>query len=170
MRKVSLLSVLAIFGLVLFSGCATKKVVANVQPEPKAETKPEPVVDPNVIILAKLIVLEDTHFEFDSVALTKKGVKVVTENTQVLRDNPETKIRIAGYSSASGTEEHNQKLSERRAKAVKQILIEGGVTPERLTTIGYGENRPAEYETTPNILHTRDAKANKRVLFEIIVK
>jgi outer membrane protein OmpA-like peptidoglycan-associated protein len=138
---------------------------AQVQSESKAEPKPAPVVEMNVIVL------EDTHFEFDSVTLTKEGTRIVIENTKILKENPKAKIRIAGYASASGTEEYNQKLSERRAKAVKAILVnEGGIAPERLTTIGYGEKRPAEYEAMPNVLHTDAAKANKRVLFEIIVK
>ncbi|MDD5686915.1 MAG: OmpA family protein [Elusimicrobia bacterium] len=146
-----------------------------VQPTPKAEIKPEPkpvpVVEPNVIILEKLIVLDDTHFKFDTATLTEEGTKVVIENTKVLQDNPEAKIRIAGYASASGTEEYNQKLSERRAKAVEEILIkDGGIAPERLTTIGYGKTRPAEYEPIPGNINSKEAHANMRVLFEIIVK
>ncbi|OGS27565.1 MAG: hypothetical protein A2297_00100 [Elusimicrobia bacterium RIFOXYB2_FULL_48_7] len=149
--------------------------VAEVKPEPVPAPKPpEPiVVETKVIILEKekIVILEDGHFEFDSVALTKTGVKAVTENIQILKDNPEAKIRVAGYTSASGTDEYNQKLSERRATAVKEILIkEGGIAAERIATIGYGEKRPAEFEATPAILHTEAARANKRVLFEIIVK
>jgi OOP family OmpA-OmpF porin len=86
-------------------------------------------------------------------------------------ENPESNVRIAGYTSASGTKEYNQKLSERRAKAVEEYLIkEGFVSPERLSTIGYGETRPAEYEAAPTALYSKAAKANMRVLFEIIVK
>ena len=137
----------------------------------KAELKPAPVVESKAVIFDKVIVLEDTHFEHDSVTLTNEGVKVVIENSEILRENPKAKIRVAGFASASGTQEYNQKLSERRAKAVKEILIsEGGIAQGRLTTIGYGEMRPAMHEATPDVLHTQAAKANKRVLFEVIVK
>jgi outer membrane protein OmpA-like peptidoglycan-associated protein len=149
------------------------QVQPQVQPEPKAELiaepKPEPVVDQNVVVLEKLIVLDDTHFNFDSAILTKAGAIVVIDNTQVLKDNPEAKIRIAGYASASGTEEYNQKLSERRANAVEAILVNvGGIAPERLTTIGYGKTRPAMYEPIPKNIDSKEARANMRVLFEII--
>jgi outer membrane protein OmpA-like peptidoglycan-associated protein len=118
-----------------------------------------------------MVVLEDTHFEFDSSTLTKEGKKIVIENTQVLRDNPKARIRIAGYASASGTVEYNQKLSERRAKAVKEMLIkEGGIAEARMTTIGYGKTRPAVFEPIPKDIDSKAAKANMRVLFEIIVE
>jgi len=81
------------------------------------------------------------------------------------------KIRVAGYASASGTKEHNQALSERRAASVRNYLVkEGGIAQDRLTTIGYGETRPAEYEPVPSDIYSEAAKANMRVLFEVIVK
>jgi outer membrane protein OmpA-like peptidoglycan-associated protein len=81
------------------------------------------------------------------------------------------KIRIAGYASASGTKEYNQKLSERRATSVKNYLVqEGGIAQDRLSIIGYGDTRPAEYEPVPSDIYSEAAKANMRVLFEVIVK
>ncbi|HAM39446.1 MAG TPA: hypothetical protein DCP53_08665 [Elusimicrobia bacterium] len=151
MRKVSLWSLLAVFGLVSFSGCATMK-------------------ESNIVILEKPIILDDMHFEYDTDNFTRSGSQEVLRNIQVLDEYPEVKIRIDGYASASGTEEHNQNLSERRAKVVKQMLIEGGITPERLRTIGYGESRPAEFEPIPKNIDSAEAVANRRVLFEIIVK
>ena len=135
-----------------------------------------PVIEPIVIlktvpIIEKLIVLDDAHFEWEKDTLTEDGVKVVAENARVLRENPEVKIRIAGFSSAEGTPEFNQTLSEKRAKIVKEILIkEGGIAPERMATIGYGETRPAVFEPIPEHVNSAEAKANMRVLFEIIVK
>ena len=62
-------------------------------------------------------------------------------------------------------------MSERRANAVKEYLVnEGVVTPDRLTKIGYGETRPAMYEAAPKDLYSNAAKANMRVLFEISVE
>jgi outer membrane protein OmpA-like peptidoglycan-associated protein len=121
-------------------------------------------------IFEKLIVLDDKHFDFNTAILTKAGAKVVKKNIRILKENPETKIRIEGYTSAAGGTEYNQKLSERRARAVAAILIEGGITPERLTTIGYGETNPAVFEPSPNHINSKEAHANMRVLFEVIVK
>ncbi|MBL0225360.1 MAG: outer membrane beta-barrel domain-containing protein [Geobacteraceae bacterium] len=125
------------------------------------------VVREKVIILA----FEDVHFDFDQSTLKPEAKQILKRNVQTLKDNPRAKVRIAGYTSASGTREYNQKLSERRAAAVEEYLIsEGVIKPGRLTTIGYGETHPAEYEAAPSDLYSDAAKANIRVLFEIIVQ
>jgi len=130
-------------------------------PEPTPEPKPEIV----------LIELDDIHFKHDKSELTEVGKEIVNENIETLKENPDIDILIAGYCSASGSDEYNQKLSERRATAVRDYLIkEGGIAPERLTKIGYGESRPAEYESHPKVIESKAAKANRRVLFTIIVK
>ena len=157
-----------------------EKVVAAVA-EPKAEPRviavvatpkiEEPIVaaavEPKIIILA----FEDVNFDFDKSTLKPEAQTILKRNVQLLKDNPKAKVRIAGYTSASGTETYNQKLSERRANAVQEYLInEGVVIPERLSTIGYGETNPAMYEAAPKEIYSKAAKANMRVLFEIIVQ
>jgi OOP family OmpA-OmpF porin len=123
------------------------------------------------IMPAVLISLEDSHFDFDSAALSESGKTILNHNARILKEHPKMKIRIAGYASASGTKEYNQKLSERRANAVKNYLVqEGGIAQDRLSIIGYGEMRPAEYEPVPSDIYSEAAKANMRVLFEVIVK
>ena len=135
-----------------------KKVVAVVS-EAKAEKK--------VVILT----FEDINFDFDKSTLTPEAQAILKRDIQKLRDNPNAKIRIAGYTSAAGTDEYNQKLSERRAKAVQEYLInEGLITPDRLSTIGYGEADPAMYEASPKEIYSKAAKTNMRVLFEIVVQ
>ena len=148
-----------------------EKVVAAVS-ETKAEEKgvaavSETKAEEKIIILA----FEDVHFDFDKSTLKPEAQTILKRNIQVLKDNPNAKVRIAGYTSASGTEAYNQKLSERRASAVQQYLInEGIIARDRLSTIGYGETNPAMYEAAPKELYSPAAKANMRVLFEIIVK
>jgi len=122
------------------------------------------------IVTAVLISLEDSHFDFDSAALSENGKTILNYNARILKDSPSMKIRIAGYTSASGSHEYNQKLSERRATSVRNYLIKEGVAENRLTKIGYGETRPAEYEPVPSNIYSEAAKANQRVLFEVIVK
>jgi OOP family OmpA-OmpF porin len=157
--------------------------------EPIAKFTSEPAAKENVVILAseakaeekvmvaaaepKIIVLafEDVHFDFDKSTLKPEAQAILKRNVQMLKDNPKAQIRIAGYTSASGTEEYNQNLSERRAKAVQEYLInEGVITPDRLSTIGYGEKHPEMYEAAPKEIYSTEAKANMRVLFEIVVK
>ncbi|NCO51525.1 MAG: outer membrane beta-barrel domain-containing protein [Deltaproteobacteria bacterium] len=136
--------------------------------EPKVEEKVlVAAVEPKVIILA----FEDVHFDFDQSALKPEAKVILKRNIQLLKDNPKAKIRIAGYTSQQGTDEYNQKLSERRAEAVKAYLVEEGIiVPGRLDTIGYGHRDPAVYEAAPAEIYSAAAKANMRVLFEIIVK
>jgi outer membrane beta-barrel protein len=162
-----------------------KEKVVVLASEPKAEGKvvilaSEPKVEEQVVaavaetrVEEKVIVLafEDVHFDFAESTLKPEAQMVLKRNIQLLKDNPRAKVRIAGYTSASGTDEYNQKLSERRAKAVQEYLInEGVITPDRLSTIGYGERNPAMYEAAPKELYSKAAKANMRVLFEIVVK
>jgi len=136
--------------------------------EPKVEEKiMVAVVEPKIIVLA----FEDIHFDFDKSTLKPEAQAILKRNIQLLKDNPKAQIRIAGYTSASGTEEYNQKLSERRANAVQEYLInEGIISQDRLSTIGYGKANPAAYEAVPKEIYSNAAKANMRVLFEIIVK
>lgn len=138
--------------------------------EPKAEERVAVAAQPSeekVIVLA----LEDIHFNFDKSTLTKEARAILKKNLQLLKENPDSKVRIAGYTSASGTDAYNQKLSVRRADAVKKFLVKEGVArPGRLSEIGYGEKNPAMHESAPKDLYSKAAKANMRVLFEITVK
>jgi len=121
---------------------------------------------PKVIVLA----FEDIHFDFDQSTLKPEAKRILKRDVRLLKENPNAQIRIAGYTSAAGTEDYNQKLSERRAEAVRVYLVsEGYIASDRLTTIGYGETNPAVYEAAPKELHSDAAKANIRVLFEIVV-
>jgi len=137
----------------------------------KTDSIPDAITETKVIVINKLVMLEDAHFRFNDATLTENGKSALEANIKILKDNPDLKIRIAGYTSASGTEEFNQELSERRANTVREyIFIEGGIKLDRLDVIGYGETRPAIYEPIPEELRSKAAKANMRVLFEVIVK
>ena len=139
--------------------------------EPKSEEKVVAVVsEPKAEVPAVILVFEDLHFDFDKSILTEEAQAILKKSIRILKDNPEIALCIAGYSSASGTEEYNRKLSERRAYAVCDYLTqEGLVEPEKLTAIGYGEMRPAMYEAIPENIYSKEAKANMRVLFEVIL-
>jgi len=138
--------------------------------EPKAEEQVVAVASEpteKVVVLA----FEDIHFDFDKSTLKPEAQTILKRNIEVLRENPRVQVRIAGYASASGTDAYNQKLSERRANAVKGYLIkEGLISSDRLSMIGYGERNPAMHEAAPKNLYSDAAKANMRVLFEIVMQ
>lgn len=147
-----------------------KEQVVIVATEPMIEKK---TADAAAKAEEKIVVLafEDVHFDFDKSTLKPEAQTILKNNIQVLKDNPNAKIRIAGYTSASGTSAYNKKLSERRATAVQEYLVnEGIITRDRLSTIGYGETNPAMYEAAPKEIYSKEAKANMRVLFEIVVQ
>lgn len=126
------------------------------------------VLDPKVD--EKVVVFGDTHFSYDKSALSEEAKSELNKDAQSLKDNPTINVRMAGYTSAQGTEEVNQKLSEERANVVRDYLITQGIAPERITVIGYGRTKPAVYEVTPSDNNSKEARENMRVLFEVVVK
>ena len=89
---------------------------------------------------------------FDSnSAILKAGAYTELERVaQVLRDFPETRIRVEGHTDAKGSAEHNMQLSERRAQAVSNALVQRGVDPMRMETIGFGESQPVSSNDADN--------------------
>ncbi|MCX5806733.1 MAG: OmpA family protein [Proteobacteria bacterium] len=178
-KLVALLVLIGVTGLFLGGcGCFVQKQRGEaVAPVPKAVVLASEPAE-KVVALAsepaeKVVVLafEDIHFDFDKSTLKPEAQTILKRNIEVLKQNPKAQVRIAGYTSASGTDAYNQKLSERRANAVKGYLInEGLILSDRLSMIGYGEKNPAMYEAAPKELYSEAAKANMRVLFEIVVQ
>jgi len=70
-----------------------------------------------------------------------------------LKDNPDIQVTIEGHTDSIGSDSYNQRLSERRAQAVKAYLVSKGVAASRLETVGKGEQEPV----APN---TKDGKDN----------
>ena len=140
-------------------------------PEPVVITKVETKIKTKEVIVNKFVMLTGTHFAFDSSDLTPAGKELIKQNIKIMKDNPAIRVQIQGHSSAAGSEKYNQALSERRANSVRDYVInEGGIAPERLEAIGYGETRPAMNEVNPADHNSKEAKANMRVVFEIIEK
>jgi outer membrane protein OmpA-like peptidoglycan-associated protein len=147
----------------------TKKpeVVVTQQPAPELRVMLV-VLDPKEN--ENVVAFGDAHFGYDKSTLSPEAKTLLDKDVQSLKENPKIDVRMAGYTSAEGTEAINQKLSEQRANAVRNYLIEKGIAPERITVIGYGRTRPAVYEVTPGNINSKQALANMRVLFEVVVK
>jgi outer membrane protein OmpA-like peptidoglycan-associated protein len=90
----------------------------------------------------------DFLFAVNSSTLRPGAYDELERVAKVLTQYPETAIRIAGHTDSTGSEDYNQKLSERRAEAVRNALTGMGVNPSRLTTIGYGEGKPIASNNT----------------------
>ena len=121
--------------------------------------------------LSTLVSLQNSHFDYNSSAISENGRTILDNNIVGLKNNPAMKLLVSGYTSASGTPEYNQGLSERRAEAVKAYLVtSGGIDAQRITTIGYGEAHPAQFEVDPSDRLSPAALANMRVVVEILEK
>ena len=80
--------------------------------------------------------------------LTDDSTETLKELSEIAKECPTFRIEIEGHTDAEGTDERNQRLSDRRAKAVADFLVREGVKADRLTTVGYGATRPiAENDT-----------------------
>ena len=89
-----------------------------------------------------VMTLGDVMFDTGKYQLKSGGHRQVQKLAEFLRENPERKVRIEGFTDSVGADEYNQQLSQRRADAVKAELIAAGIEPERIATEGYGEAFP----------------------------
>jgi len=84
----------------------------------------------------------DFLFSVNSSTLLPGAYDELERVANVLNQYPQTTMRISGHTDSTGSDEHNQKLSEFRARSVKNALVGLGVDQARMTTIGYGESKP----------------------------
>lgn len=93
--------------------------------------------------------LKGVNFDFDKSVLRPDAIAILGEATEILKRYPDLKVEVAGHTDSVGTDAYNQKLSERRAKAVYDYLTSNGVDASRLVgPNGYGESRPIDTNDT----------------------
>jgi fibro-slime domain-containing protein len=89
------------------------------------------------------------HFAFDKADITKDSSAVLAQVAKVLRGDPSLRLRIEGHTDATGDAAYNRDLSQRRADAVKAYLVRTfSIDPSRLTTQGFGPDRPVATNAT----------------------
>jgi peptidoglycan-associated lipoprotein len=85
---------------------------------------------------------ESIFFDFDKSFIKLEYRAVLQAKAEFLKDNPTIYIRIEGNCDERGTNEYNLALGERRANSAAKFLISLGISPDRIETISYGEERP----------------------------
>ncbi len=95
-------------------------------------------------------------FNSGKASFQKQTFPVLQSITAILKEYPNSKFSIEGHTDSDGKDAFNQKLSEDRAKAVKDYLIENGIDADRLSSVGYGESKPIDTNKTAK------GKANNR--------
>lgn len=88
--------------------------------------------------------VQDVYFLYDSSALTPFAKGILDQNVEVFKKYPNIKAILVGYASPEGTDEYNLKLSERRAVAVKNYLVNAGISEDILTVKPMGELQAAK--------------------------
>ena len=86
--------------------------------------------------------LRDVFFTYDSFSITDDGRHALSGNAEWARSNPYAQLKIEGHCDERGTSAYNLVLGEKRAKAVRNYLVELGVVPTHLSVVSYGKERP----------------------------
>jgi outer membrane protein OmpA-like peptidoglycan-associated protein/Tfp pilus assembly protein PilF len=111
----------------------------------------------------KPVILKNVFFETGSAALRPESRAELGRLQRLLEDNPELKIQINGHTDSIGSEADNLRLSEARAKAVYDDLVERGIAAERLRYAGFGPHRPIAANDTPE-----GRQQNRRTEFQVL--
>ena len=130
-------------------------------PPPKPEPPPPPP-EPEVDACAQVIRLRGVNIGFDKAEITPEASVILDEAALLLSEAiaacPTRKVNVEGFTDWTGPEAYNQRLSERRARAVKDYLVSKGLPAAQLHAVGFGEANPIATN------ETREGRAlNRRV-------
>ena len=136
--------------------------VAAVEPTP--EPAPAPIVDTEPEPAPELVRVElDVKFDFDKSRVREESYSDIKNLADFMQQYPQTSTTVEGHTDSVGTDQYNQRLSERRAEAVRNVLVnEYGVEGGRVNSVGYGESRPVADNSTEE-----GRQINRRVEAEV---
>ena len=106
------------------------------------------------------IIVNGIRFDTGKATLKPESMGPINEIFKLLNDNPDLKFSVEGHTDSQGDDDFNMKLSEERAKTVRNTLIEMGISSDRLTSKGWGESKPISSNASPE-----DMANNRRVEF-----
>lgn len=109
-----------------------------------------------------VVTLGDVLFDTDEAQLKAGGVRNVQKLADFFKEYPQRNVMIEGFTDSTGSNDHNQRLSDRRAGSVRTALMGMGMSSERITWRGYGESHPVAGNDT-----AAGRQLNRRV--EVIV-
>jgi peptidoglycan-associated lipoprotein len=92
--------------------------------------------------------LRDVFFGYDSWAITEEGRQALGRDAEWLRLHPAVQLKVEGHCDERGTSAYNLVLAEKRAKSVRNYLMELGIKAERFVVVSYGKERPFCKERT----------------------
>jgi len=106
---------------------------------------------------------QTVYFQSGRWGLNAKAKGSAVEVAKYIKEHPSTAVAIEGHGDNRGSEEHNRRLAEKRAVALRNELIRVGAAPDRVDTLSYGKDRPAD----PG--HSAEARSrNRRAEFVLL--
>lgn len=112
--------------------------MASAQPMESQTQQMDPFEDPNSLLSKRVV-----YFDFDSSAIRDDALPIIQAHADYLANNTQVSFTLEGHADERGTREYNLALGERRADAVRRMLIANGVSPAQVRVVSYGEERPA---------------------------
>jgi OmpA-OmpF porin, OOP family len=100
------------------------------------------------------------YFNAGSARLDPQSAPLLDSLYDIVRRCPELRVEVGGHTDSDGSDTDNQRLSQRRAQAVTDYLLDKGIATGRLTTVGYGEAHPVVGNTSPD-----NKRRNRRIEF-----
>ena len=101
------------------------------------------------------------YFDFDSSEVRAADQDLVARHAMQLGNNPGMRVRLEGHADERGSREYNIGLGERRAQAVRRMLMVQGVPSDQISTVSFGEERPVAFGSSES-----DYAQNRRVEFK----
>ena len=155
LRPIALLPLLA--AILLLTGCPTAptqperapsgseldaltpRSSAEVTTTPLPSGPLSPLDDPSSPLYRKVV-----YFDYDTAEIQPEYIDLLRTHAAYLYQTPGASVTLEGHTDERGTRDYNLALGERRAEAVKRFMVAEGVPAEKLTTLSYGEERPAD--------------------------
>lgn len=112
--------------------------------------------------MKEVFVNTDVHFNYDRYDLSAEAKQILNEKAAYMQQHPSIQVIIEGNCDDRGSNAYNMALGEKRAKAVEAYMVAMGISPSRMETVSYGEERPLMMGQTEEAY-----AANRRVHFVI---
>jgi len=112
--------------------------------------------------LAKMLGIKEIYFDFDKSVIRPDAEVELQKVITVMQHYPKLLIGIRSHTDSRGNDHYNLSLSERRAKSTKQYLIDHGISKERLTATGVGEQEPVNHCSNGVKCSASDHQENRR--------
>lgn len=115
-----------------------------------------------------VIEIDNIYFDFNSSILRKESFPILDKVKDLLNDNADISIELSAHTDCIGKDKYNLWLSQRRAESSRKYLIENGISPDRITPKGYGEQRMIVTDCELQKKDDEEAQKNRRVEVKIL--